>query len=145
MRLAILTLIMVICSVALAGLKPDSIIGIWLTEKKDAKVEIYKQGGKYFGKIIWLREPTEKDGSVKMDRNNPDQSQHTKQINGLIIMKDFVFDGDEQWDDGTIYDPDNGKTYKCKIELEEWKMMKVRGYVGIPLFGRTEYWTRVVQ
>ncbi|MEO6849303.1 MAG: DUF2147 domain-containing protein, partial [Mucilaginibacter sp.] len=61
---------------------------------------------------------------------------------GLELLKDFTFDGDDVYDDGTIYDPKNGKTYSCKMTLEG-NQLKIRGYIGISLFGRSEIWTRV--
>ena len=67
-----------------------------------------------------------------------------KPVIGLIIVKDFVYKGDGQWHKGTIYDPDNGKTYKCKIKFgDNEKVLKVRGFIGVSLLGRTTLWTRV--
>jgi uncharacterized protein (DUF2147 family) len=57
-------------------------------------------------------------------------------------LSGFKFAGDNLWEDGTIYDPENGKTYRCKITLESPNRLNVRGFVGISLFGRTTVWTR---
>jgi uncharacterized protein (DUF2147 family) len=62
---------------------------------------------------------------------------------GLLLLRDFVFDGDDTWEDGEIYNPKEGKTYSCKITFDEKDKIKVRGYIGISLFGKTVYWTRV--
>src|SRR5262245_54222066 len=121
--------------------RADDIIGVWLTAGKEpAKIEIYKSREKYFGKIIWLKNP-EKDNKPKVDANNPDRNKRNVPIIGLIILKDFKFDHDE-WDSGKIYDPESGDTYSCYLTLRDKNTLKVRGYVGISLFGRTETWTR---
>jgi uncharacterized protein (DUF2147 family) len=124
-----------------AQVKADDIVGIWLTAGKEpAKIQIYKSGQKYYGKIVWLKYPTS-NGKQKVDNNNPDKSKQNQPIIGLLILKDFNFDSDE-WKDGTIYDPESGKTYDCNISLKDKSTLKVRGYIGISLFGRTESWTR---
>ena len=127
--------------------KASDIEGIWLNEDTDAHVEIYKNDGKYFGKIIWLRDLIDEEtGKPKKDKNNPDESLQDQLTLGLKILKDFVFDGDNEWEDGTIYDPKNGKTYSCYMKFEDeddLNKLKIRGYIGISWFGRTTYWTRV--
>lgn len=117
----------------------DDILGIWYNQEKTAKVEIFKRGDKYFGKIVWLKEPM-RDGKPKLDRENEDESLRTRPIMGLEILKDFEFDDDE-WEDGTIYDPKNGETYSCYME-KDGDSLKVRGYIGISLIGRTAIWTK---
>ena len=98
-----------------------------------------KSGEKYFGKIVWLQSTV--DNKPMVDANNPDEKKRNQPIIGLIMLKSFEFDDDE-WDDGTIYDPENGKTYSCHLTLKDINTLRVRGYIGIPLFGRTEIWTR---
>ena len=60
----------------------------------------------------------------------------------MRILEGFQAKSAEKWADGTIYDPNNGKTYSCTLELENEKTLKVRGFIGVSLFGRTERWTR---
>jgi len=122
----------------------DLILGKWLNEDKDAHVEIYKEAGKYFGKLIWLKEPIDEvTGKPKLDDENSDVTLQSRPVLGLVILKDFIFDGDEEWEDGTIYDPKNGKTYDCYMEIDEGGILKIRGYIGFSWIGRTTYWTRV--
>src|SRR4030095_5787758 len=98
---------------ALAQVHADDILGVWLTSgKEQAKIKIYKSGEKYEGKIIWLKNPTIKNKPI-LDANNPDKSKRNHEIVGLVILKDFEFDGSDEWEDGKIYDPENGKTYSC--------------------------------
>ena len=120
----------------------DIIAGKWLTEKKDSAVEIYKCADKYCGKIIWLSEPKNEDGTDKVDDKNPDESKKNQKIIGLNIVWDFIHKGGKKWGDGKIYDPENGKTYSCKMKLEDDGKLNLRGYVGVSLFGRTTVWTR---
>ena len=120
----------------------DVLLGEWLNQEKDAKIEIYKCGNKFCGKIVWLEEPNEEDGTPKIDDENPDESLQNRPIMGLILLKDFEYKGDEMWEDGTIYDPKSGKTYSCYLSLESPTKLKVRGYIGFSLIGKTNYWTR---
>lgn len=123
--------------------KADDITGIWLTGGKEpAKIQIYKSGEKFYGKIIWLKNPTD-NGKQRLDNNNPDLKKRSNPIMGLVILEGFKFDGDDEWKDGEIYDPESGKTYSCFIYLKDKNILKVRGYIGISLFGRTETWIRV--
>jgi len=94
---------------------------------------------KYFGKIIWLKEPL-RDGHVKVDIYNEDESLRHRPILGLKLLNDFIFD-DGTWEDGTIYDPEEGETYSCTIS-KEGNVLNVRGYIGISLVGRTTEWTK---
>lgn len=127
--------------------KADDILGVWMNEDKDANVEIYKDGDVYNGKIVWLKDPIrEETGKPKLDKENEDESLRSRPVMGLLLLKDFVFDGDDEWEDGEIYDPKNGKTYSCYMEFEDeddMNTLKIRGYIGISLLGRTTYWTKV--
>lgn len=121
--------------------KADDIIGIWLTGSKEpAKIQIYKSGEKFYGKIIWLKNPTD-NGKQRVDTNNPDITKRSNPIIGLLMLTGFKFDGDDEWKGGDIYDPESGKTYSSYMYLRDKNTLKVRGYVGISLFGRTETWT----
>ena len=120
----------------------DELLGEWFNQEKDAKIEIYKCGSKFCGKIIWLEEPNEEDGTPKIDDENPNESLQNRPIMGLILLKDFEYKGENMWEDGTIYDPKSGKTYSCYLNLESPTRLKVRGYIGFSLIGKTNYWTR---
>ena len=142
-RIASLALITsLISSVAHPQNKPDDIIGIWFTGGNEpAKIQIYESGQKFYGKIIWLKNPTE-NGKQRIDANNPNKEKRINPVIGLVMLKDFKFDGNDEWQGGDIYDPESGKTYSSYIYLKDSNTLKVRGYVGISLLGRTETWTR---
>lgn len=118
----------------------DRLEGVWFNDKKDAKIQIYKaKDGKFYGKILWLKEPT-KNGKQKLDDKNPKEQLQNQPLVGLVILKGFEKDGDT-YDDGTIYDPENGKTYDCIMTLKG-KTVSIRGYIGISWIGRTTVWER---
>ncbi len=120
---------------------PDDIAGNWLNEERTAKIQIYKEGNTYSGKIVWLKEPIDPaTGKPKNDKLNPDDKLKNIPLLGLGILKNFVFDGDDEWNGGTIYDSKNGKTYRCYIKFESPLILKIRGYIGISLLGRTTHW-----
>jgi len=123
------------------GTEADAILGNWLTEEDKATVEVYKCGDRYCGKTIWLKEPKNEDGTDKLDTKNPDLAKRNRKIIGLNIVWDFIYADNNRWVGGKIYDPDNGKTYSCKMRLEGDKL-KVRGYIGVSLIGRTTVWRR---
>ena len=124
----------------------DDIIGTWLNEDKDAHVTIFKDGDKYFGKVSWIKDPIDEEtGKPKLDKHNPDPELQKRPSLGIMLLTDFVFDDDE-WEDGEIYDPKNGKTYSCYMEFDDednLDKLKIRGFIGISLLGRTTYWTKV--
>jgi len=124
----------------------DRIIGKWYTEDNKSIVRIYRAtDSKYYGKIVWLKTPNEEDGTPKVDDQNPDPKLRTKPLIDLVIMRGFVYEGNDVWWDGTIYDPDNGNTYKCKVTLQTNDHIFVRGYIGKEWMGlgRTTDWYRV--
>lgn len=114
----------------------------WLDEKKEGKIKIYKaKNNKYYGKITWLKEPN-RDGKPKVDINNPKAAQRNNPIIDLIILKGFTFNGKDEYEGGSIYDPKSGKTYDCKITFKDENTLLIRGYMGISLIGKTTIWTR---
>ncbi|MES1190936.1 MAG: DUF2147 domain-containing protein [Steroidobacter sp.] len=114
-----------------------AIQGNWLTEPQDGIIQITANAqGVYEGRIVGGNSPG------KLDSNNPDPAKRTLVLRGQVIMHDMKYDGDGQWSGGTIYDPDSGSTYKCKLQLRDDGALKVRGYIGFSLLGRTQIWTR---
>jgi len=115
---------------------PDAIVGEWLSQEKDGKISIYKQGDKFYGKISWGKTPGKKDV------NNPEPKLKNRDLIGLVILQDFKYTG-SAWEEGKIYDPKSGKTYDCILKVKDNnKVLEIRGYVGVPMFGRTATWTR---
>lgn len=140
-RLMIMSLFF-IASLPLFSQGSSAVTGKWYTKNKKSVVKIYKSGDQYHGKIVWLKNPRNDDGSVKRDVNNPKSSLRDRKILGLRILKGFSYDGDGEWDGGKIYDPEKGKTYKAQMELKSKNKLEVRGYVGVPALGRSTIWKR---
>ncbi len=127
---------------ALQAQNADVILGKWYNEEKDAIIKIYKEDGKFTGKIVWLKEPF-KDGKPKVDDKNPDPKLQTRPVMGMKLFWGFTYDPDEkEWTDGRIYDPKSGKTYDCYMWMEG-RDLKIKGYVmGMKFLGRKTTWTR---
>ncbi|MGZ5243387.1 MAG: DUF2147 domain-containing protein [Bacteroidia bacterium] len=121
---------------------PDATAGYWFTENNKAKIQIYRSGEKYYGKIVWLKNPNQENGQPKLDKNNPDKSLRNRPIVGLKLLRNFIHAGGNSWEDGEIYDPESGNDYSCKLSLINHNTLEVRGYLGISLLGRTQKWTR---
>lgn len=122
----------------------DTLIGVWEPSSGKARVKIEKIGNKYFGKIVWLREPNDpQTKQPKVDKNNPDATMQNVPLKGYRMLKDFVFKGNGEWTEGTIYDPENGSTYSSVIKMKDANSVEIRGYVGVKALGRTDVWKRL--
>ncbi|MBQ3876751.1 MAG: DUF2147 domain-containing protein [Prevotella sp.] len=130
MKKLLLTLALIVVSAV--GYAQD-VIGKWYTEGGESLVEIYKSGDKLNGRIVWL-----KAGDDKLDSKNPDEKLRSRKLVGTNILTGFT-KGKDKWENGRIYNPKDGKTYKSTMWLEG-KELKVRGHVAI--FHKTQTWTR---
>jgi len=138
--IAIITILLASLSVVF-GQTTDLIKGYWLNDEKDAKVEIYKSGDKYFGKISWMKDMYEQDGkTLKKDSKNANAQLRSRSIVNAVILSGFTY-ADGEWSGGEIYDPKTGKTYKGKMKLKGTSL-EIRGYVGSPMLGKTTIWTK---
>lgn len=140
----------ILCTIILSVLfifqmQAQDVTGVWKTIDDDGEtvkshLEIFEKDGKYFGKVIKLfREPDEEQNPKCLDCKGAKKDQP---ILGMEIVWDLV-KKDQYWQDGKIMDPENGKDYKCFMELIEPDKLKVRGYMGFSLLGRTQYWYRI--
>jgi uncharacterized protein (DUF2147 family) len=143
-----LMLVLIFWAALVRGAYGDAVLGYWTTQDKDAVFEIYRCGVEYCGKIVQMDEPSyppeDKDlaGLPKMDRKNPDPGLRSRKLLGLTILERFGYDGGNAWS-GRVYNPEDGRTYSCKLSIDGGgDRLKVRGYVGLTLLGRTQTWTR---
>lgn len=150
-RLPLALFLISVGSIGLADDKPApaKLLGDWMTEDKDAVIRIERYRGAYRGTIIWIDEPNypegdEEAGKPKHDRNNKDPELRNRPIIGLPILNGFEkFNKRKgEFTRGTVYDPNNGKTYKGYIRFDGPDRLKLKGYVGVRLAGRSTYWTR---
>ncbi len=133
---------MLFCSVHIVQAQADKILGIWMVEDQDAKVEIYKKGEGYFGKLVWIKDAFDAQGLPILDDENPDKSLRSRPLMNLEFMYDFKYDpATQEYIKGKLYNTRNGKTYKGKLWLKSDNSMQLRGYWG--MFYQTETWTRV--
>ncbi len=135
MKQVLMTLCALFITVALYA-QSDPILGKWQNPSGEGRIEIYKKGEKFYGKLYWIKD------SAKKDAKNPDPKLRTRNIQGLEILSGFVKDS-KTYVDGTIYDPKSGKTYSCKMTLKGNDKLDIRGYIGISMLGRSETWTRI--
>jgi len=124
-----------------------SVFGVWMTEQGNSRLEIAPCGDKACAKVIWMKHATYQNnadgpvGTEKVDRRNPDPTLRNRPILGLQVMEGLTLEG-EWWRNGSCYDPQTGKTYQCKMRLESPTELKLRGYIGFSLFGRSYTLTR---
>ena len=141
-KLFLFTISLFVSSLIFAAVNPDDIIGVWQAGKGKGHVQIFKENGKYYGKLIWITNPKDVNGKPKLDKNNPNPALRSKPLLGLTMLKNFKYD-DGEWSGGQIYNPSDGKEYKAYIKLKDLNTLDLRGYVGISLFGKTDTWIRV--
>lgn len=124
---------------------PDLLVGRWLSAKRRNQVQIYKQGDRYFGKLVWIAEPNETTTNTpKVDKRNPDDKLRTRPLLNMPIMTNLVYKGGKVWSDGHIYNPEDGRTYGCELTLRDPNTLDLRGYMmGMSFLGKTTTWTRV--
>ena len=122
--------------------QPTLVEGLWVTQDDETKKEksevlLYQKDGKLYGKITKLLLPEDEGKKcVNCKGENKDRP-----IEGLVIINDLQLE-DDIWEDGTILDPKSGKVYDCYIGFEDSNTLKVRGFLGFSLLGRTQIWKR---
>ncbi len=124
--------------VGITSAEEADILGIWINQAGDGQIEISLQQEKYIGTILG-------GGSGDPDRkdiNNSDSTLRDRPLLSLQIVGELAYQDNDKWAGGWIYDPNDGKTYKCKAALIDNETLEIRGYIGIPAFGRTETWTK---
>ncbi|MFC2080442.1 DUF2147 domain-containing protein [Bacteroidota bacterium] len=148
MKKVLFTFAILVLAAITLNAQADKFTGVWITESDSSSVEIVKNpsNGKYFGTINWLMEPLNDEGKPKVDEENPDPVKAKEPIMGLKLLKSFEYnEKKDRWDSGTIYDPDNGKTYSCYGWFEDgnFDVLYLKGYVlGMKFLGRETVWNR---
>ena len=122
--------------------KLQNAVGHWQVVNSDGtpggKVDTYLENGKLFGRVTEVR-----PGRTPHDLCDKCSGEYKNQlILGMVILRNFHPEGDD-WVDGTVVDPENGKEYKGKVWAMGSDRLKMRGFIGISLLGRTEDWVRI--
>lgn len=120
----------------------DEPLGVWVDPRKTVAVRIFQCKDYLCGRIIWLEKPLNKAGKLKRDHHNPNEARRDRPLCGLEILHGFKSAGDNRWDSGTIYNPSDGAIYHSMMRLKSNDTLEVRGYVGLPLFGKSIIWNR---
>lgn len=144
-RTVLITTLFYLTSSVLFAQNADAVLGVWKNGEGTGMVQIYKKAEKYYGKIVWLKVPNDANGKPRVDVNNPEPKLQSRTIKGLENLRDFVYKGDNKWEDGRVYDPKNGNDYSCEMKLIDDNTLEVRGFIGVSLFGRTDVWKRQVK
>jgi uncharacterized protein (DUF2147 family) len=121
--------------------EPNAITGLWLTASKRGRVQIVQQGNVFTGRLVWMKDEGKPINTILDDKNEKPELRSRTLLN-LPLLDGFQFNGRDEWNGGKIYNPEDGKTYSCKLTLKDPNTLNVRGFVGISLFGKTEIWTR---
>ncbi len=136
-------LLTALLGIAPAGAAESDPTGWWLDESGRAGIVIAPCGDRLCGTVQWLKEPNDRvTGKPKTDRQNSDATLKQRPLCGLPILWDFKAASPGTWEEGRIYDPEGGDTYKSTMELRDDGTLKVRGYIGLPLLGRSQIWSR---
>ena len=120
--------------------------GVWLTGERDAAVAIAPCPGNDWlllcGRIVWLEDAIDARGRPRRDDNNPNPARRDRPICGLVVLGGLRLSGPNTWDGGSVYNPQDGRTYSADLKLLADGALRVRAYLGVPLFGRSQIWTR---
>ncbi len=123
----------------------DQIVGRWMSEQKDLAVEVYKVKDHYAGKVVWF--DCSKPGTPPMaqhfDTENPNPKLRSRPWLGMNVLNDLKFNGTDEWNSGTVYDPNSGRTYRTVVRMASSKSIVVRGYWGIELLGKNMRFNKV--
>jgi len=133
--------VLLLSVIADAGAAADSIEGVWITADGDGLVEFQFRDEQLIGFISGTLNDPEHNKPSRYDDLNPDPALRSRALLGLEIFANLKLSGENKWK-GEVYDPDSGKTYQCTLTLADANTLKLRGYVGVSLFGRTETWSR---
>ena len=120
----------------------DPVFGFWLIENQRSVVEIVPCGDRACGNIVWMKEPLDDGGQPKSDGQNSDGKLRGQPLCGLELIAGFRNASPGAWSGGSIYNPKEGQTYSASIMLQDDGTLKLRGYVLLPLFGKSQIWTR---
>ena len=132
-------------SAVFAKAQNNTIVGVWWNDLFTSRIEIYENNGKLYGKVIWLKEDKNLDGTApRLDLHNPEEGLRNRKIIGLVILKNLTWDEEyHEWVDGEIYSPAHGKTFSCYAKEIEGDKLYLKGYVlGLSFLGSSTVWTR---
>jgi uncharacterized protein (DUF2147 family) len=139
-----ISLVLLLATAVSAAGDVADVEGTWLSGDGDGWIDIRIEDETLNGYIAGS--PLDVDGEPpRLDTKNPDATMRNRKLTGLRFLHGFHYDPDsDRWTGGSVYDPNSGNTYKGTITLVDINTLKLRGYIGIPLFGRSDVWSRVI-
>ena len=136
-------LLFLLLGVAPVGAESPTLVGTWLHANQRIRLEIAPCGDRLCGKLVWFKRPNDAQGRPLTDFENPDPALRTRPLLGLTVLRGLRRVGERTWEDGKIYNPDDGEDYNVTISIQDDATARVRAYVFLPVFGQTQTWTRV--
>jgi uncharacterized protein (DUF2147 family) len=112
-------------------------IGTWLFQNRRFAIQIDPCGDRLCAKVSWLQAPTDAQGQPRLDSKNPDSNLRSRPVLGLTVLNGLRRVSSRTWDGGDIYNPDDGNHYQASLAMSEDGSLRVRAFLGIPLFGKT--------
>ncbi len=137
-----MTLVFVFAALFAFSQNNGKVVGEWYNAEKDAVITLFEDGKAISGKITWMKFPNDEKGNPKTDPLNPDEELRSRSRMGMVMMNNFIYDEDNVWDDGELYDPKKGKTYSGMFTLVDKNTLDLRGYIGFSFIGRSSTWIR---
>ena len=145
MRKMLFTLMLgLMTAIGASAQKADDILGTYkaVQDGVSSKVEIKKHGDGYRAQVVWVDNLKKEDGTIRTDSKNPDKAKRNTPANQIVLVEKVTFDAEKgEWNNGKIYDPTRGKSFKVRISFKDAKTLKVRGSWG-PI-SETVYWTKL--
>jgi uncharacterized protein (DUF2147 family) len=118
-------------------------VGVWLHPNGRIQAEITPCGDRLCGKIVWFRWPNDARGLPLVDLKNPDPALRARPLLGLTLLYGLRRAGEDTWEDGKIYNPDDGTDYQVRMSIRDDGALRIRAYILLPLLGETQIWTRM--
>ena len=136
-------LLFVLLGAAPVAAESPTLVGVWLHANQRIRLEIAPCGDRLCGNLVWFKWPNDAQGRPLIDLENPDPALRTRPLLGLTVLRGLRRAGERSWEDGKIYNPDDGEDYNVTISIRDDGAALVRAYVLLPIFGQTQTWTRV--
>jgi uncharacterized protein (DUF2147 family) len=119
------------------------LVGVWESEEKNLRMEMFEENGHFAGKMIWFQCSSNAIMQNLRDTENPDDRLADRKLLGLKLVDKLSYQGDNVWGSGKIYDPNSGNTYEARIQLSGPNTAIVRGYWKYKWFGRSMVFNRL--
>lgn len=141
---------MLSASLLLAESEADKICGLYyvidkFTSGEECKIRIYRTPqNTYEAQVVWMKQPNHPDGSRRRDVNNPNPALRNTPCDRVVMMRNLTYNAAEkEWQNGEVYNPQNGRFYRSYMRFENDSTLRVRGYWGVSLLGLTMYWDKL--